>query len=53
MYDLLYMVCVCGGAKGQEGFLRTKQRMTPDQIYIEREIFECSHQEQGFENHAW
>ena len=32
MYDELYMVCLCGGAQGQEGF-RTKQR-TPDKIHI-------------------
>ena len=30
MYDVLYLVCLCSGAEGEEGFLRTKQRRTPD-----------------------
>ena len=34
MDDVLYTVCLCGGAQGKESFLRTKQRRTPDQIYI-------------------
>ena len=31
---VLYIVCLCGGAQGQEGFIRTKQKRTP--------VFECS-----------
>ena len=34
MHDVLYLVCLCGGAQGKRGLLHTKQRRTPDQTNI-------------------
>ena len=33
MHDILYLVRLCGGAQGEEGLFRTKQR-TPDLFFF-------------------
>ena len=45
MYDVLYLVCLCGGAQGEKG-LRTQQR-TPDPKYMHLNALD---KEQRFES---